>query len=125
MVPHPLYALAEALPLLDLNAGPTREEAQAASRELGGLGDRSLGLARFRGQPPWERHAEDELLIVLAGELELTLRTAEGDQVEQLGAGDLFVVPAGVWHRSCAVDEVTLVYGTPTEGNASSADDPR
>ena len=83
------------------------------------------GVASFKGQPPWERHtAGDELIHVLAGGTQLTVRGADGDVVRQLRPGDLAIVPSGCWHRNSAPDGVTLLFMTPREGNQNSWDDP-
>lgn len=98
----------------------------AAMSSLGSLNRCELGLARFSGQPPWERHPDDELLYVLDGSIEITLLTEPDTTQVLLGAGSLLVVPGGVWHRSLVSESVTLLFATSSEGNASSlADDPR
>lgn len=123
---HDITALRASLPTLDLSRRPTREEAMAAAASLGSFNQCELIVARFSGQPPWERHPDDELLHVLDGAVTITLLTEPDPTVVSLGAGSLFVVPAGVWHRSLAAESVTLLAATSAEGNESSfADDPR
>ena len=98
----------------------------AASRSLGALNRNELGVARFSGRPPWEKHAEDELIYVVDGAVEITLWKDAQPEVFALASGSLVVIPAETWHRSFAEDFVTLLFATPSEGNQSSfADDPR
>lgn len=122
---HDLASLAETMPTLDLSRRPTHEEAMASLRVLDTLNGCRLQLARFSGQPPWERHVQDELIYVLDGRVEVRL-LGESEQRVDLGPGSLFVVPAATWHRSNASPHVTVLAGTPIDGNEhSTAEDPR
>ena len=124
-VPHDLRAIARDVPLLRIGADTTRDDALATPM-LGSWNGCELGVARFSGQPPWEKHAADELVYVIAGSIEIRLLTAAGPRDLTLTEGQLLVVPADTWHRSFAADEVTLLFGTPSEGNEHSfAEDPR
>lgn len=126
MTPHDLAPLLRTLPTLNLTAETTAEEAMAAHRMLGSFNQWEIGLVRFAGQPPWERHPDDELLHVLDGEVELTLLTDPGPARVTLRASSLLVVPRGVWHRSFARTQVALIFVTPSQGNEHSfAEDPR
>jgi mannose-6-phosphate isomerase-like protein (cupin superfamily) len=83
------------------------------------------GVAAFRGRPPWEHHTEgDELLLVLAGESELTILGEEGPEVSKLTPGQLIVVPQGHWHSNDAPEGVTFLYMTPAHGNEHSWEEP-
>jgi mannose-6-phosphate isomerase-like protein (cupin superfamily) len=83
------------------------------------------GIGSFAGRPPWELHtAGDELLHILAGECQLTVREAEGEVSLGLRAGDLVIVPRGCWHSNDAPEGVTMLYMTPSEGNRHSWNDP-
>ena len=42
-----------------------------------------------------------------------------------LRSGDLVIAPEGCWHRNDAVNEVRMLFITPTTGNDHSWDDPR
>jgi len=96
-------------------------------RELGRLDDRIAGVFRTPADSwLWERHPKgDELLHVLEGDLEITLLRDEGAETTVLGAGTVFVVPRGVWHRPHAISDVSLFFITPEETESSTADDPR
>jgi mannose-6-phosphate isomerase-like protein (cupin superfamily) len=83
------------------------------------------GIASFVGRPPWELHpAGDELLHVLAGECQLTVRDEGGDISRTLRTGDLVIVPQGRWHSNDAPEGVTLLFMTPSSGNRHSWEDP-
>ena len=74
----------------------------------------------------WERHPDgDELLYILAGELEMTLLRENISEQASLLPGSLFVVPKGVWHRPYAKTDVRLLYVTPARTETSTAHDPR
>jgi len=65
----------------------------------------------------WERHpAGDEILVLLAGELELVLDTDRGEQRAVLKAGQTFIVPKGVWHRGIVKEPGQLLFVTPGAG---------
>jgi mannose-6-phosphate isomerase-like protein (cupin superfamily) len=85
----------------------------------------TCGIGSFTGRPPWERHnAGDEMLLVLAGETELTVLDGGARVSRVMGVGGLVVVPQGCWHNNDAPSGVTILYATPTEGNEHSWDDP-
>lgn len=67
------------------------------------LNDSHVKLAKVQGEFVWHQHAgEDELFIVIQGELIIELR----DGQVTLGAGELVVIPKGVEHRPVAREEV-------------------
>jgi mannose-6-phosphate isomerase-like protein (cupin superfamily) len=83
------------------------------------------GVGSFVGRPPWELHtAGDELLHILAGGCELTVREEAGEHTRALSAGDLVIVPRGCWHSNDAPGGVTMLFMTPRDGNKHSWDDP-
>ncbi len=72
-----------------------------------------------RDSNAWERHDHgDELLILLAGSLTMTLRDAEGRTTEQsMSMGDVLIIPSGAAHRArLHTDEVQLLFVTPRTG---------
>lgn len=74
------------------------------------LNDSHVKVARVQGEFVWHRHAdEDELFIVIRGELTIELR----DGQITLEPGELVVIPKGVEHRPVARDEVHLVLIEP------------
>lgn len=86
------------------------------------LNGQELKVAKLEGSFVWHSHPEaDELFWVVEGELTIELRD-EPDQ--QLSAGELGVVPAGVEHRPVADELAKVVLFEPagTE-NTGDADD--
>jgi mannose-6-phosphate isomerase-like protein (cupin superfamily) len=74
------------------------------------LNGQHLKLARLKGEFVWHRHpAEDELFLVLHGELMIRFRDGEAT----LREGEMIVVPAGVEHLPVAVEEVEVLLLEP------------
>ena len=74
------------------------------------LNGQEVRLAKLQGEFVWHQHdEEDELFLVLHGELEMQLRS--GSVV--LREGDLFVVPRGVEHRPVAREEAHVLLFEP------------
>jgi mannose-6-phosphate isomerase-like protein (cupin superfamily) len=99
-----------------------------ANADFGMLNDYQLGLGRYTGQSPWERHRNgDELLYVMDGEVEITLLSEAGaEEREILRSGSLFVVPRDRWHRLDTSDGVSIFFASPPESGAErTGDDPR
>jgi mannose-6-phosphate isomerase-like protein (cupin superfamily) len=83
------------------------------------------GVGSFVGRPPWELHTTgDELLHVLGGECQLTLREHDGEITRTLRTGDLVIIPRGCWHNNFAPDGVTMLFMTPRAGSRHAWDDP-
>jgi len=112
---------------LDLTSALAREGGPPDSGAGARFNDCVVGLSRFVGSPPWERHPDsDEILHVLAGHSDLTLLPDTGPVTLALDAGSVVIVPRGVWHRNHGIPSVTMLYVTPAGGNEHSwADDPR
>jgi quercetin dioxygenase-like cupin family protein len=124
---HDVRAALHDLPTLVIDEHTTSEEADAGFRAFADLDGRTLGVMRFSGLTPWERHpGGDELLHVLEGEVELTVLTDDGPKQVNARAGSVFVCPRGLWHRQLPKPSVTILFGTPTATTeVSFADDPR
>jgi quercetin dioxygenase-like cupin family protein len=127
LIAHDLRRALSGLPELAISAETTAQEADAATRSITSLGPCTLGVMRYSGLTPWERHPDgDELLHVLEGAVDVTVLTDDGPRQVSLDAGAVFVCPKGLWHRQLPRPSVTMLYGTPTKnGEASFADDPR
>ncbi len=83
---------------------------QWSPKIIADLNDSHVKLAKVQGAFVWHQHAdEDELFIVLQGELTIELR----DGAVTLGPGELVVIPRGVEHRPVARDEVHLMLIEP------------
>lgn len=102
------------------------DEAEAAFAVLGETDVGGIYAGSWQGKSAWEVHPNgDELVHVLDGETTMTLLTSgEGEQVT-LTAGQMVVVPAGVWHRFDTPVGVTVMTSTPAPTEHSTADDPR
>jgi len=73
------------------------------------VNDQFVKVARVQGEFPWHTHqAEDELFLVLKGELTIGRAAEDGGPVK-LTAGEMFVVPRGVRHNTAAADETWIV----------------
>jgi len=127
LIAHDLRAALSGLPELAIGSSTTAEEAAAAVRPIASLDQCTLGVMRYSGLTPWERHPDgDELLHPLEGEVDVTLLTDSGPTHVTVRAGSVFVCPRGLWHRQRPRPAVTMFFGTPTENEEVSwAEDPR
>ena len=79
-------------------------------RIIADVNDHQVKLARVQGEFVWHSHAdEDEMFLVIAGELIIELR----DGAITLGPGEMAVIPRGVEHRPVAREEVQLMLIEP------------
>jgi mannose-6-phosphate isomerase-like protein (cupin superfamily) len=86
------------------------------------LNGQELKVAKLSGSFVWHSHpAADELFWIVDGELTLLLR---GEPDQQLSAGELGVVPAGVEHKPVSEDGAEVVLfepaGTENTGDADA-----
>jgi mannose-6-phosphate isomerase-like protein (cupin superfamily) len=74
------------------------------------LNGQHVRLAKLLGEFVWHAHpAEDELFLVIDGELEMQFR----DGATTLRAGELIVVPRGTEHRPVAARECSVLLFEP------------
>jgi mannose-6-phosphate isomerase-like protein (cupin superfamily) len=74
------------------------------------LNGQRVKLAKFKGEFDWHFHeAEDELFLVVKGQLAIHLR----NDVVDLSEGEFLVVPRGVEHKPVAVEEVHALLFEP------------
>ena len=77
-------------------------------RVVGRVNDQFVKVARVQGEFPWHAHAnEDEMFLVLRGELRIGRAEADGGDVH-VRAGEFFIVPRGVRHNTSAVEETWI-----------------
>ena len=77
-------------------------------RVLGRVNDQYIKVARVLGEFPWHTHvAEDEMFLVLRGELRIGRAESDGGSVS-VRAGEFFVVPRGVPHNTSATSETWI-----------------
>lgn len=118
MPAHDIAASLADLPELVVTPTTTDKEAGAAMRQLASFNQCMVGVMRFSGQTPWERHPDDELLYVVEGEVDVTILDARGKASEtRVRAGSICVVPAGCWHRQMPRPSVALLFLTSQQGN--------
>ena len=127
--------------ILDINAefaklkmlrGRTPETPEAdregAFARLAAYRDSAIGVAKFSGEGPWERHVNgDEIVQVVDGAATLHIMFDDGPQSFALKAGMVVIVPQGNWHRFEAPEGVSLMATTPqpTQHLTFAIDDPR
>ena len=110
MKAHDIRATLKDLSLLTITASTTEEDAMVAERKLASFNQCMVGLVRYSGQPPWERHpGGDELLHILEGEVNVTVLTDGGPvhEIARAGGRDAALHDAGGGKRA-------LVRGGPT-----------
>ncbi|MHC5025101.1 MAG: cupin domain-containing protein [Planctomycetota bacterium] len=74
------------------------------------LNGQLVKLATFEGEYVWHAHAaEDELFLVVAGEIEVHFR----DRVETVREGEMIVVPRGVEHKPVAASRASVLLFEP------------
>jgi mannose-6-phosphate isomerase-like protein (cupin superfamily) len=79
-------------------------------------------VVKAKGEFVWHSHPDtDDFLLVLKGRLIIELKDGEVG----LGAGDLYVVPKGVEHRTIAPEETHILliepHGEPNTGDRATA----
>lgn len=93
-----------------------------APRTIGRFNDYDLMVVKVKGEFVWHKHDDtDDFFYVLKGRLTVRMR----DRTIHLDAGELFVVPKGVEHQTCADEETHLLLiepsGTPNTGDPDTA----
>lgn len=88
---------------------------------VAGAGDRVVGAVHGRDTDAFhpdecEMHPHgDELLCLLSGAVDVVLEEPS-DRAVPLKAGEVFVVPRGVWHRIILREPADLLFVTPPHG---------
>lgn len=92
----------------------TDEEAKNAFALLSEYRDGGIYIAHYSGFSEWERHLNgDEFVQVLGGQTTLILLIDEQEQRNELSAGQMLVIPKGIWHRFESPDGVKVMTITP------------
>ena len=96
---------------VDLAAAAGALDELFSPRVVAQVNDHYVKVARTRGDFVWHAHeTEDEMFLVLKGELIIELENAEP---VTLLPGQMFVVPKGVRHKPLANEECWLVLIEP------------
>lgn len=83
---------------------------QWSPKKIGELNGQQILLAKIQGEFVFHKHDnEDELFMVMKGQLELELR----DKTVVLNEGEFFIVPKGVEHKPIAKEETHLLLFEP------------
>jgi len=76
------------------------------------LNGQEVKLVKFSGMFPWHQHEhEDEMFLVWRGQMSLEFR----DRSVVLNAGEFFVVPRGIEHRTSAHAEAEVLIFEPAQ----------
>ena len=86
------------------------------------LNGQEVKVVKVKGEFPWHHHDhEDEMFLVWKGHFRVEFR----DRIVSLQAGECIVVPRGVEHRTCAVEEAEILCfepkGVRNTGNVTDA----
>jgi mannose-6-phosphate isomerase-like protein (cupin superfamily) len=77
---------------------------------IGELNESHLKLAKLKGEFVWHHHdVEDELFLVIKGNLIIKLRDAD----LHIGEGEFVIIPHGVEHMPVADEEVHVLLMEP------------
>src|SRR5260370_28682046 len=83
---------------------------QWSRKIVGELNDAYVKLVKVQGEFVWHSHeTEDELFLVLKGNLTIRLR----DRDLHVGEGELVVIPRGVEHMPVAAEEAHILLLEP------------
>lgn len=91
-------------------------------RTVGVFNGHDLMVVKVKGEFVWHSHADtDDFFLVIKGKLKVEMR----DRTIALSAGEMYVVPKGIEHRTVAEDEAHLLLiestGTPNTGESQTA----
>lgn len=83
-------------------------------RVIGELNGQHVKVAKLHGEFDWHHHQqEDELFLVIKGELEIHLRENSAEEIKTIREGEFIIVPRTVEHKPVAHDEVHVMLFEP------------
>ena len=83
---------------------------QWSPKKIGELNGQQILLAKIKGEFVFHKHDnEDELFMVMKGQLQIELR----DKTVTLNEGEFYIVPKGVEHKPIAKEEVHILLFEP------------
>jgi mannose-6-phosphate isomerase-like protein (cupin superfamily) len=81
---------------------------------VGELNDFHVKIVKIHGEFVWHHHdTEDELFLVIEGEIAMEYRDGDEVRKEFFGPGEFLIVPHGVEHRPVAVTPTKLLLLEP------------
>jgi mannose-6-phosphate isomerase-like protein (cupin superfamily) len=81
---------------------------------VGELNDFHVKLVKIDGEFVWHHHdVEDELFMVIEGEIAMHYRGEDGERIERFGPGEFLIVPHGVEHKPVAASPTKLLLLEP------------
>lgn len=96
--------------VLNLNQKFSLFEELWTPKIIGELNGQYLKIAKVKGEFVWHNHSEeDELFLVIKGELKILLE----DKEHLLKEGEVFIVPRGVEHKPVADEECWILLLEP------------
>lgn len=95
--------------------------------DLVGFNQHAFGVCSITGiSPVWEMHPDtDEYFHILDGDAIFLLLEESGEKQYVASAGEVFVVPKGIWHKPGSPAGMKFIYLTPGQSLHSEAVDPR
>ena len=83
-------------------------------RIVGELNGQEVKVVKLQGEFVWHHHEnEDELFLVLQGQMIMMLREAEEERQVIVNPGEFIIVPKGVEHKPVALEEVHVMLLEP------------
>ncbi|MEM1048998.1 MAG: cupin domain-containing protein [Pseudomonadota bacterium] len=120
-----LHAMFDGMRPVAVTPALSNEEAMDCVKFLGKCGEHMVGIVCFDGETAWERHtADDELLFVVDGAVELTCLLDGKSERMTAQTGDLIRVPAGIWHAQKTTGPVRIIFFTVAEGSERQVSKP-
>ena len=81
---------------------------------VGEINDSHVKLVKLKGEFVWHHHdLEDELFLVIAGELHMLFRENGQEREEIIRPGEFIIVPHGVEHKPYATEETHIMLLEP------------
>lgn len=88
--------------------------AERAFAEISKYRDGAIYVGHYSGNSEWERHVNgDEIVMALAGRTSVVLRIDGSDEIVELMANDVVVVPQNTWHRFKDSENLKVLTVTP------------
>src|SRR5262245_3380857 len=89
-------------------------QSSGAFEQLARYRDGGIFIGHWAGSSEWERHTlADEIVMIVEGSTTIFFLMGEEEQSAPLSAGELVIVPEGVWHRFETPDFVKVLSVTP------------